>query len=347
MASSNVQPFNNPQRELGRTGVKLPATGLGLMGMSEFYGPSDDKKSQDVMREAIKLGCTFWDTSDLYGNGHNETLIAPILKESRDKVFICTKFGFERGPNGEITNIRGDREFVLQACEKSLQRLGINQIDLYYQHRVDDKTPIEETVGAMKELQDAGKVRFLGLSECSPETLERALKVARIDAVQIEYSPWETTPERSGLLDIIKKNHITLVAYSPLGRGMLTGAIKSPEDLPPDDFRATLPRFKGDAFKLNMKLVDRLGELARQKSKALGQEVTPAQFCLAWVLAQGPEFFVIPGTRSTDRLKENLGAGRVLESFTKEDDAEVRKLIKEIDVVGERYEESQMGIVGR
>ncbi|KAG8905432.1 hypothetical protein FRB99_008978 [Tulasnella sp. 403] len=319
------------------------STWFGAMSLSGVYGSANDEESPKVLREAVNAGCTFWDTSDAYGLGHNESLIGPVLQEHRDKVFICTKFGVSVEEGG--MRIRGDREHVLKACDASLERLGVKQIDLYYQHRVDPTTPIEETVKAMKELQDAGKVKYLGLSECSKETLERALKIARIEAIQIEYSPWEIGPEKSGLLDTMKKHGVSLVAYSPLGRGILTGQVKSLDDLAEDDFRRSDPRYQGEAFKLNMRLVDRIKELAEAKGKEIGELVTPAAFCLAWILYQGDNFFVIPGTRSATRLKENLTAGRVLEKFTKEDDAAIRKLISEINVTGPRYSEAMLQLV--
>ncbi|KAG8892257.1 hypothetical protein FRB99_002844 [Tulasnella sp. 403] len=343
---STITTFPNPLRELGKTGIKLPAIGFGTMGLSGVYGASDDNKSRALLRDLVQLGCVFWDTADGYGKGHNEELIAPVLQGFRDKVFICSKFGFDLRENAPRL-IRGDRQFVLDACEASLKRLGVDCIDLYYQHRVDPETPVEETMSALKELQDAGKIKNIGIFECSAETLKRVLKVVRVEAVEVEYSPWEIGPETSGLLDVMRENGVSLIAYAALGRGMLTGQIKSPDDLSEDDFRRTDPRFQGEAFNLNMRLVDRIGELAEAKSKALGIPVMPAAFCLAWVLYQGEDFFVIPGTRSLDRMKENLTAARVLPAFTKEDDEAVRKVIKEINVIGDRYNEVIMKTLGK
>ncbi|KAG8997928.1 hypothetical protein FRB94_007360 [Tulasnella sp. JGI-2019a] len=330
--------YNNPLRELGNTGVKIPAVGYGALSLSHVYGPANDDESRALLKEAVTLGCTFWDTANIYGLGHNEECISPVLKENRDKVFICTKFGIHSTPEMAFGPPRGDREYVFEMCDASLKRLGIEQIDLYYQHRVDPKVPIEETVKAMKELQDAKKVKYLGLSECSAETLERALKIARIEAVQIEYSPWETGPETSGLLEVMRKNKISLVAYSPLGRGMLTGKYKSPSDFHETDYRRLDPRYQGEAFDLNMRLVNEFAKLAEKKSKAIGEHITPAAFCLAWILYQGEDMIVIPGTKVPERLKENLMAGKVLQNFTTEDDIAVRKLVDEIKVVGERYD---------
>ncbi|KAG8876358.1 hypothetical protein FRB97_007909, partial [Tulasnella sp. 331] len=327
--------YPNPLRELGSTGEKVPAIGYGAMGLSHIYGPANDDESRALLKEAVGYGCTFWDSADIYGLGHNEECISPVLKEHRDKVFMCTKFGFNGAAENPWGSIRGDREFVHKQCDASLKRLGVKQIDLYYQHRVDPDVPIEETVKAMKELQDAGKVKYLGLSECNAETLERALKVARIEAVQIEYSPWEIGPETSGLLEVMRKHKVSLVAYSPLGRGLLTGQYKSPNDFHETDFRRHDPRYQGEAFDLNMKLVNEFVKLAEEKSKAMGERITPAAFCLAWILHQGDGVIVIPGTKSPERLKENLMAGKVLEKFTKEDDEAVRSLVNRIKVVGE------------
>jgi aryl-alcohol dehydrogenase-like predicted oxidoreductase len=310
------------------------------MGMSVLYGPSDPKEVHKTLEAALKEGSTLWDTADIYGaDGANEKLLAPYLKEHRDKIFLCTKFGFATDEKGDITGIRGDAEWVQQACEQSLKRLGISTIDLYYQHRVDPNTPIEETVGAMKKLQEQGKIRYIGLSECSAETLQRALKVARIDAVQIEYSPWTLDIETNGILQTCKENNITVVAYSPLGRGMLSGTIRSPSDFAPDDFRATNPRFQGEAFKSNLKLVDAISEIARKKG------VTPSQLTLAWLLKQSDNVIAIPGTRKVERLEENFGAASIV--VTDQEDREIRKVIQEIDVVGARYDGALMESVNK
>jgi len=339
--------YPNPLRELGSTGVKVPAVGYGAMGLSHIYGPANDDVSRALLKDAVDYGCTFWDSADIYGLGHNEECISPVLKENRDKIFMCTKFGFHGTPENPWGSIRGDPEFVHEKCDASLKRLGVKQIDLYYQHRVDPNVPIEETVKAMKELQDAGKVKYLGLSECNAETLERALKIARIEAVQIEYSPWETGPETSGLLEVMRKHKVSLVAYSPLGRGLLTGQYKSPSDFHETDYRRHDPRYQGEAFDLNMRLVNEFVKLAEEKSKAMGEHITPAAFCLAWVLHQGEDIIVIPGTKTPERLKENLMAGKVLEKFTKEDDEAVRDLVNRIKVVGERYGAQALSLVNK
>jgi aryl-alcohol dehydrogenase-like predicted oxidoreductase len=310
------------------------------MGMSAFYGPSDLDEVHRTLETALKTGCTFWDTADVYGSdGANEKLIAPYLKEHRDKIFICTKFGVVQEMGNVTGEIRGDAEYVQQACERSLKRLGIPTIDLYYQHRVDPRVPIEETIGAMKKLQEQGKIRYIGMSECSNETLERALKVAHIDALQIEYSPWTLDIETNGILQTCKENNITVVAYSPLGRGMLSGTIRSPSDFASGDFRPTLPRFQGEAFQANLKLVDAISEIARKKG------VTPSQLTLAWLLKQSDNVIVIPGTRKVERLMENLGSAAVV--VNDEEDAEIRKVIREIDIIGERYQSALMTMLNK
>jgi len=327
-----------PRRPLGKSGVQVPVVGLGCMSMTDVYGKSDKEEAQRTLKAALELGCTFWDTADIYGqDGANEKLLAPFLKDHREKIFLCTKFGFfnENGKYG----LRGDPQYVQEACEKSLERLGVETIDLYYQHRVDRNVPIEETVGAMKKLQEQGKVKYLGLSECTAETLRRALKVARIDAVQVEYSPWTLDIETNGLLEACKENNVTVVAYSPLGRGMLSGTIRSVDDLPPDDWRRTNPRFQGEAFEANLKLVDAVVRTAEQ----MGEGVTAAQVTLAWILKQSDNVIVIPGTQKEKRLRENVVSGVV--RLSDEEDKEFRKLISEIEIVGERYHKAGMAIL--
>jgi len=275
--------------------------GLGCMGMSEFYGASDDRESIDTLNRAIDIGVTFWDTADAYGSGKNEQLLARVLKDRRRQVTLATKFALRRGPDGAFVGVDGRPEYLKAACDASLQRLGVEQIDLYYQHRVDPNVPIEDTVGAMAELVQAGKVRFLGLSESSAKTLRRAHAVHPIAALQSEYSLW-TRDVEGEILPACRELGITLVAYSPLGRGFLTGSFRTPDDLAADDWRRANPRFQGDNFEQNLALADRIRELAAAKG------CTPAQLALAWLLAQGPDIVPIPGTRKRTRLEENAGS---------------------------------------
>ena len=288
-------------RGLGKTGVQVSALGLGCMGMSEFYGASDDGESIDTLNRAIDIGVTFWDTADAYGSGKNEQLLAKVLKARRREVTLATKFALLRGPDGAFLGVDGRPEYVKASCDASLQRLGVDQIDLYYQHRVDPKVPIEDTVGAMAELVQAGKVRFLGLSESSAKTLRRAHAVHPIAALQSEYSLW-TRDVEGEILPACRELGITLVAYSPLGRGFLTGSFRTPDDLTAGDWRRGHPRFQGDNFEQNLALADRIRELAAAKG------CTPAQLALAWLLAQGPDIVPIPGTRKRTRLEENAGS---------------------------------------
>jgi aryl-alcohol dehydrogenase-like predicted oxidoreductase len=300
-----------PQRPLGKSGLSVSALGLGCMGMSEFYGARNDDLSIQVIHRYFDLGGNFLDTADMYGSGHNEQLVGEALKRaglssgpSRDKVILATKFGNVRGPNGEFLGIRGDPAYVRQACDASLRRLGLEYIDLYYQHRVDSRTPIEDTVGAMADLVKQGKVRHLGLSEAAPDTIRRAARIHPIAALQTEYSLWTRDPEE-GVLPTCRELDISFVAYSPLGRGFLTGQFKSPADLPPDDRRRDFPRFQAENFERNMALVRVIEQIAA------GKRCTPAQLALAWVLSRGNDLIPIPGTKKLDRLEENLGALRV------------------------------------
>jgi aryl-alcohol dehydrogenase-like predicted oxidoreductase len=288
-------------QKLGRTGPEISAIGLGLMGMSEFYGPAEDTRSIAVIHRALDMGINFLDTADVYGSGRNEELVGRALEGRRREVVLATKFGNVRGPDGSWRGINGRPDYVKQAAEASLRRLGIETIDLYYQHRVDPNTPIEDTVGAMAALVQEGKVRWLGLSEAAPATIRRAQAVHPIAALQTEYSLWSREPEDE-LLALTHELGITFVAYSPLGRGFLTGAIKRIEDLSEDDWRRTNPRFQGENFQQNLDLVRAIEELAREKG------VTPAQLALAWVTARHDHVVPIPGTRSIERLEENAAA---------------------------------------
>ncbi|KAJ3050657.1 hypothetical protein HK097_008338 [Rhizophlyctis rosea] len=319
----------NPLRKLGRNGPTVPALGLGCMGMSEFYGPGDEEENLAVLNKAIDLGCTFWDTADMYGSGANEELLAKVLKTRRNEVFLCTKFGNVRGPGGSFLGVSGTPEYVRQCCDASLKRLGVSQIDLYYQHRVDTKTPIEETVKAMAELVKEGKVKYLGLSECSANTLRKAHAVHPIAAVQVEYSPWTLDIETNDLLKTCRELGVAIVAYSPLGRGFLTGQFKSSADFAPGDYRNHNPRFQGENFTNNLKLVEKIEELAAKKG------VKASQLTLAWVLSQGDDFIAIPGTKRIKYLEENLKSVDV--KITPEEDKQIREIIKSIEIIGARY----------
>jgi len=281
--------------------LEVSSIGLGCMGMSEFYGSHDDAQSIDTIRHALDLGVNFLDTADMYGPFTNEQLVGRAIRGRRDEVVVATKFGNERNPDGSWVGINGRPAYVRAACDGSLQRLGVDHIDLYYQHRVDAKTPIEDTVGAMADLVRAGKVRHIGLSEAAPRTIRRAHAVHPITALQTEYSLWSREPEEE-ILPTTRDLGIGFVAYSPIGRGFLSGRIKSVDDLERDDYRRSNPRFQGANFQRNLDLVARIEELAREKG------VTPAQLAIAWVLAQGGEIVPIPGSRRAEHLEENAAA---------------------------------------
>jgi aryl-alcohol dehydrogenase-like predicted oxidoreductase len=326
-------------RELGKSGLRVSALGLGCMGMSEFYGPGDDRESLATIHRALELGVTLLDTADMYGPFKNEELLGKAIKGRRDKVILATKFGYERDlKNLASRNVNGRPEYVRSACEASLRRLDVDCIDLYYQHRVDVNTPIEETIGAMKKLVQQGKVRYLGMSEAGAQSLRRAHAVHPIAALQNEYSLWSRDPE-DGILDVCRELGIGFVPYSPLGRGFLTGQIKRFEDFAPDDVRRNSPRFQGENFQRNVHLVLRIEQIARSKG------CTPSQLALAWVLAQGNDIVPIPGTRRIKYLEENLGALDI--QLSKADLAQIEEISPRGAVAGPRYPEHMMQLVGR
>ena len=312
---------------LGNQGLTVPAIGLGCMGMSEFYGQSSERESLEVFEVALELGCTFWDTADMYGPFTNEMLLGRALEGRRDRVQLATKFGIRRGEGGSFLGVSGRPDYVRKSCEASLKRLKTDHIDLYYQHRPDPETPIEDTVGAMADLVAEGKVRFLGLSEADPATIERAHRVHPISALQTEYSLWSREVEEA-ILPTIRRLGIGFVAYSPLGRGFLTGGIKARADLAPGDWRLDNPRFAPEAIDANSRLVKEVEDLAAAKG------ATAAQLALAWVLAQGDDIAVIPGTKRVSYLQQNVGAYAF--SLSEEDLVALAGLPYR-DVVGSRY----------
>jgi aryl-alcohol dehydrogenase-like predicted oxidoreductase len=311
--------------KLGSQGLEVSRQGLGCMGMSEFYGTSNEGEAVGTIHRAIELGVTFLDTADIYGIGRNEELVGRAIADRRDQVILATKFGNVRGSNGEFLGRNGRPEYVHSACEASLLRLGVEVIDLYYQHRVDTNTPIEETVGAMKELVEAGKVRYLGLSEAAPETIRRAHAVHPITALQSEYSLWTRDPE-DVVLPTVRELDIGFVAYSPLGRGFLSGSIRSLDDLAENDFRRRNPRFQPGNFERNLELVDRVEEIARERG------VTPSQVALAWVHSRGKDIVPIPGTKRRTYLEENAAAAEL--ELT---DEEFERLEEVFPTAGDRY----------
>ena len=316
------------KRKLGSKGLEVSAEGLGCMGMSEFYGAADEAEAEATIQRALELGVSLLDTADMYGPFTNEELVGRVIAGRRDEVVLATKFGNVRGPNGERLGVRGDPEYVREACEASLRRLGIDAIDLYYQHRVDPKVPIEETVGAMAELVEQGKVRHLGLSEAAPETIRRAHATHPIAALQTEYSLWSRDPEDE-ILPTLRELGIGFVPYSPLGRGFLTGRFRSLDDLDEDDFRRANPRFEGANFERNMELVKRVEEIAAEK------DVTAGQLALAWVLAQGDDLVPIPGTKRRSYLEENVAATEI--ELSEEDLRRLDEAAPRGAAVGDRY----------
>jgi aryl-alcohol dehydrogenase-like predicted oxidoreductase len=330
--------FMFAKRRLGRNGPEVSAIGLGCMGMSEFYGSGSDEQSIATIHHALDRGVTFLDTADMYGPFKNEELVGRAIRDRRGEVFLATKFANVRGPAGEFLGVRGDPEYVRSACEASLKRLGVEVIDLYYQHRVDPKVPIEDTVGAMARLKEEGKVRFLGLSEAAPQTIRRAHATHPITAVQTELSLWSRDAEAE-VLPTVRELGIGYVAYSPLGRGFLTGQITSPDDFADDDFRKNHPRFQGENFEKNIQLVREVEAMARDKG------CTTAQLALAWVLAKGDDVVPIPGTRHVKYLDDNIGA---LEVKLSEDElSRLDQILPPGAAAGDRYHARGMEAINR
>ena len=334
MTNTTTNTATLPTRNLGD--LTVSAIGLGCMGMSAFYGPSDHAENLSVLHHAIERGVTFWDTADMYGLGHNEELLSGVLQSHRDKIMLATKFGNIRTPEGGW-RVLGTPEYVKSACEASLKRLRVDTIDLYYQHRVDPDVPIEDTVGAMAELVKEGKVRFLGLSEAGVQTIRRAHATHPITALQTEYSLWSRDPEAE-ILPTCRELGIGFVPYSPLGRGFLTGQIKSPDDFAPDDFRRSNPRFQGENFQKNLDMVARITQIARDKN------VTTGQIALAWVIAKGNDVVPIPGTRRIKYLDENTDAVNI--TLTPDDLRRLNEAAPVGAAQGTRYPEAMMARVG-
>src|ERR671933_73851 len=320
-------------RRLGNQGLVVSELGLGCMGMSEFYGTGDDDESTATIHRAIELGVTFLDTADMYGPFTNERLVGKAIADRSDQVTLATKFGNERAEDGTRLGVNGKPEYVHKACDASLERLGVDHIDLYYQHRVDPDTPVEETWGAMRELVEAGKVRYLGISEAAPETIRRAHEIHPITALQTEYSVWSRDVEDE-ILPTVRELGIGFVAYSPLGRGFLTGQIQRFEDLPEDDFRRSSPRFQGENFQKNLELVDRVKEIANEKG------VAASQLALAWLLHQGEDIVPIPGTKRRKYLEENVAAVGI--TLTDEELKRIEEAAPVGVAAGERYNEAMM-----